>query len=270
MNELAPVPNSNFPENQPPAWQWLLVAGIGLLAICGVFSFVAGGVLTVSSWYEGQQAESTETAAAATAVVTEKYTALETASRWPLIIFDPFNDNTHDWIIGPIDDEYAQIEVTLAGRYVWNTTAKQGLVWRVWPGADIVRDFYLGVDVQNLGSNDDAQYGLIFHNDDQSYYYFEVRDTGYGRVLLWDATNWTELIPSTYSEALRAGDVNRLEMVAENSRLLFFINGQFLAETWGRTPSQGQCGVAIGLSGAGEQSQIAFDNFELRGVTIQP
>ena len=162
MEEPQPVPEFNPEDNQPSRRQWILIAVVGLIAVCGLLLFFSGGALTAYSWYNEQQAEIRETAAAATAVVVERNQAMQTASEWPVLLFDSFDDNRNNWIEGGIDDQYASIQVTIDGVYQWETSAKQGFHWRVWPESDLVSDFYLAVDAQNVGDNIDAQYGLIF------------------------------------------------------------------------------------------------------------
>jgi hypothetical protein len=153
----------------------------------------------------------------------------------------------------------------LNGIYRWDATAKQGFHWRVWPKSDVVSDFYLAVDAQNIGDNEEAQYGVIFREDDDSYFYWEIRDTQYHRFFSY-VNGWIELIPSTFTDAIRPGETNHLVVVSENDVFKFWINDQFVGQANGRMPSKGQAGVAIGLSNEGEESVIIFDNFELRAL----
>jgi len=75
---------------------------------------------------------------------------------------------------------------------------------------------------------------------------------------------WIELFPSTYSAAIISGEKNGLEVIALDDRYSFLINGQIVAEAAINSLAEGYSGVAIGLSSAGEESTIVFDNFELR------
>jgi hypothetical protein len=268
MEEPQPVPEFNPEENQPSRQQWILIAVVGLIAVCGLLLFLSGGALTAYSWYSERQVEIIETAAAATAVVVERNQAMKTASEWPVLLFDTFDDNRNDWIDGEIDDQYATIQVTVNGVYQWETSAKQGFHWRVWPESDLVSDFYLAVDAQNIGDNVDAQYGLIFRENNDSYFYWEVSDTQYFRLFSYQ-DDWIELIPSTFSEAILPGAQNHLVVVSENDIFKLWINDQYVGQTSGSIPSNGQAGIAVGSSYEGEESVIIFDNFELRALSSE-
>jgi hypothetical protein len=240
-----------------------LIGVVGVVTVCGILLVLSGGAITAYSWYNERQVEAAATEAAATAVVIARNQSMYTASEWPLLFLDTFDDNTNQWIDGPIDDEYTEMEITVDGVYRWEARAKQGFHWRVWPDSDFVTDFYLAVDAQNIGDNINAQYGLIFRENDDSYYYWEIIDTQYYRFFSYN-NGWNELIPSTYSEAILPGELNHLVVVSENDQFEFWINDQFVGQASGSFPSNGQVGVAIGLSYDGENCTIIFDNFELR------
>jgi hypothetical protein len=261
--EITPT---NWDDNQPDYRQWVFVIGIGIVFLCGLAAFIFFGFQTFNRWTVAQNENATQVAATSTAEVATRVRAIQEASRWPTLTFDPFTENVNEWMDGEIDDEYATMSLSVNGRYVWNASAKQGFIWRVWPRSDVVSDFYLAVDAQNLSDNLDAQYGLIFRNNDGAYYYLEVRDTQYFEVYSYINNEWNELITSTYTEAIRPGAVNRLEIAAKDDVFYFLINNQFVGETIGSLPSRGQVGVAIGMSNAGEEATIAFDNFELRAL----
>ena len=246
MENYQPISEFDPQSNQPSKRQWILIATVGFIAICGLLLFISGGALTAYSWYSEQQSEAAETAAAATAVVVERDQAMKAASEWPLVLFEPFDDNTNEWIDGEIDDEYASIQITIDGDYMWEATAKQGFHWRVWPQSDFTTDFFLAVDV--------------------AYFYWEIADTQHYRLFSYQ-NEWIELIPSTYTDAIQPGVMNHLVVVSENDEFKFWINDQFVGQASGSFPSKGQVGVAVGLSYEDEESIIIFDNFELRALS---
>jgi len=268
MEEFHPPPEFDPDSNQPTTLQWVLIGIVGFVALCGLLLFVSGTGFTIYSWGTRQQAQTEETAVAATAVVVTRDQTMISASEWPVVLYDTFDDNQNDWIDGEIDDEYSTIQVTIDGVYKWEVTAKQGFAWRVWPESDMTSDFYLAVDAQNLGDNTEAQYGLIFRENDDAYFYWEIIDTQYFRFFSYQ-NDWIELIPSTFTDAIYPGAINHLEVVAENDEFQFWINDQFVGQASGSVPSQGQAGVAVGLSYEGEESTIIFDNFELRALSTE-
>jgi hypothetical protein len=268
MGEQKTVSELDTQANQPSSQQWILIAVVALMTACGIILFLSGSALTAYSWVNERQAEAEATTAAATAVVVDREQDKKAASEWPLLLFDTFNDNQNGWIDGEIDDEYSDIQVAINGVYRWTATAKKGFHWRVWPESDLVSDFYLSVDVQNLGENHDAQYGLIFRENEDAYFYWEITDNQQYRVFSYQ-NDWIELIPETYAAAIQPGEVNHLVVLSENDEFRLWINDQFVGQFTSSFPSNGQAGIAIGLSYEGEQSVIIFDNFELRGFAIE-
>ncbi len=266
MEEIEPTPEFDPESNQPSTLQWVVIGIIGFVALCGFLLFVSGIGFTIFSFSKREQAQAEETAIAATEVVVNREQAKNAASEWPIVLFDTFDDNQSEWIDGEIDDEYSTIQVTINGVYKWEATAKQGFAWRVWPESDLTTDFYLAVDAQNLGNNIEAQYGLIFRENDGDYFYWEIIDTQNFRFFFYQ-NEWVELIPSTYTEAIQPGEINHLVVLSENDEFQFWINDQYVGQASGSVPSSGKAGVAIGLSYNGEESTIVFDNFELRALT---
>ncbi len=268
MNKIQDPINEqpSYESNQPSTRQWILIAAIGLIALIGVITFVGGGYFTATRLLTERNSRLTATAAAATAIVVAEEQAIRSAAKWPLLLLEPFNNNDNEWIDEDIDDEYAEISVTINGVYKWVSRAKQGFVWWVWPTSDPVGDFYLAVEAQNQSDLRDAQYGLIFHFNEETegYNYFEVRDSQYFSVWNYDLNGWTELIPFTLSSAIKPGKNNFLEVIAQDDAYYFLINNEVVAETSIDSPAVGYVGVAIGLSNEGEESTIVFDNFELR------
>jgi len=258
--------STDWDSNQPDIRQWGLTIGVGIVFLCGLAAFFFFGFQTYNRWADVQKESATQVAATSTAEATERFLVIQETSRWPQLIFDPFTENVNEWMDGVVDDDYATMLLSINGRYVWDATAKQGFIWRVWPRSDVVSDFYLAVDAQNLSDNLDAQYGLIFRNNDGSYIFLEVRDTQYFEVYSFANNEWTQLVTSTFTEAIHPGGVNRLEIATKDDLFYILINNQFVAETTGSYASQGQVGVAIGMSEVGEQAIIAFDNFELRAL----
>ena len=260
------IEQPDYSSNQPTSRQWILIIGIGLFALCGIITFMAGGVYSLNSMLSARSERATATSAAATAVVVAREQAIRSAAKWHLLLLEPFNNNDNEWIVGEINEEYAKIDVTINGTYRWEITSKQGFVWWVYPTSDMVEDFYLAVDVINPSSHRDAPNGLIFRisEDADFYYYFEVRDTQLFSDWANEQGNWTDIVPYTESTAIRPSENNRLEIIAQGDEYFFFINDELVAEKTILAPDKGYSGLAVGLSYEDEQSTIIFDNFELR------
>jgi len=261
-----PRQSIDYESNQPSTGQWILIAVIGFLALAGLITFVAGGYLTATSFVENRNQRVTEVAVTATAIAAEELRIIESASQWPLQLFETFDNNDNQWLDGPIDDEYATIELTVDGDYTWDIRSKQGFIWWIYPASEIVSDFYLAVDAVNRSSNRDAPHGLVFHLDEDRrvYYYFEIRETQLFSFWSNAGGAWEEIIEYTTSVAIRPGQLNRLEVVALENHFYFLINGELVADIQLPSATEGYAGVAAGLSYENQESIIVFDNFELR------
>jgi hypothetical protein len=264
-DDVQNTPEFNPGNNQPTTIQWIIIAVVGLGALCGIALFLSGSVFTIFALFEQEQFQANQVITTPTMMVDQNQLDYQAAANWPLLMLDAFNDNQNEWIDGEIDDAYAQIFVSIDGVYTWNVVdSKQGFTWRVWPAVDSLTDFYLAVDAQNRSDNADAQYGLIFRNQEDDYYYFEVRDAQHFRFFLYEAEQWKELLPYTYTDAIIPGGINRLAVVSQANRFTLWINDQYVGEAYGSSPAEGQVGVIIGHTAEGEESFIAFDNFEVR------
>jgi len=249
---------------RPSSLPWAWIAGIAILILCSLASFISFAYRYYNNWKEEPSLPTTQPIPTITVDTREQMQIFEETRQWPLLMLDTFDSNSFEWMEGKIDDEYTFMTLTLDGRYVWDATAKQGFIWRVWPRSDDVGDFYLAVDAHNTSDNLDAQYGLIFHINDDSYSLLEVNDSGYFQVFTFANETWHELQPISFSEVIQTNGVNRLEIAVKSTAVNIMINGQFVGEATLTTPAEGQVGLVIGLSNEGDRTTIEFDNFEVR------
>ena len=192
---------------------------------------------------------------------------IASSDEWPIAFADAFDADEDNWPVEPFDNEYVSGDQEISlGRYRWGVTAKQSSVWRVWPDADAVSDFYMSVEGQRASGADNAQYGLIFRLDeDNNFYLFEIRENpAEFAFYVYYQDEWVALIDYTASAAIRRGVSNRVAISASGSDFAFFINDQFVAQAGDDRLLEGQVGLLVELSAAGDQATFEFDNFELR------
>lgn len=192
---------------------------------------------------------------------------LETARQMPLVLFDPFDDDSGLWETGEqVDDLGKSWWNITAGRYEWRVEAATGLVWWVSPDMESISDFYLSVTAQKLDGANTALFGLAFRIFDFKHYYvFQINEHQLYSVFAYDyEEGWIELIPWIESQAIYPDQPNHLEIVANGSQFIFFINRQFINQVSDERFSSGTTGLLTGLDNAGEQALWAFDDFELR------
>jgi hypothetical protein len=260
-----PVPSAPSPEadRTRSIATLIIILATGLCVLCGFATFFGSFLIPqLAPSEEDSSAYVMPTEMAAKVEAAKE--SIATAADWPLLIDETFDDNSLGWHEGQIEDEYASMILTIDGQYTWQVTALQGFTWRVWPTSDMLGDFYLSVDVKEDSDNPNAEYGLIFRNNDGNFFYFEVRETGEYQVLSMADDNWNTVLPMTYSEYIRPGEFNRLIVIAHQETFIFMVNGQYLGQVSAGPPDEGQPGVSIGLPSAGEQSIVVFDNFQVR------
>ncbi len=203
-------------------------------------------------------------AAITTQIVADSLAA--NARAWPIVLTDAFDENTNDWMEGTDENGYATITFAIDSEYQWTARAQQAFIWRIWPSMDDKTDFYLAVDAQQMSGPVNGQYGLIFRNSGgaNNYYFFEVRDDGYFRLLLFYQGEWHTLIDETWTSAIHAGERNRLEVVGKGAEISLWINGEYVGSALDNRLRTGNAGLAVGLSNAGEEISVIYDNFEVR------
>jgi serine/threonine-protein kinase len=285
-----------------PGWIWALVVLGGLLA-CGAVLLV-GGVLVQQSRRAAQEAAASATASArqtevaqdqatraaaeaasATAQARMQATAtaqaqiqatataearlfapLQEAADWPVVLADDYGAEGDVWSVGDYSDTLVDGSRSIdGGIYRWEAEAFDDFVWWSIPDTDEVSDLYLAVDVRLVDGVSNAQYGLVFRRgEDRDYYLLLVSDNGnYEFVGVFEGS-WTTLVDWTETSAVRSGEVNRLELVAQGAQFTFYINGEYIGEYSDDRLTQGKPALVVGLSEAGDTSVVEFDNFELR------
>jgi eukaryotic-like serine/threonine-protein kinase len=274
-------------------WIWVLVA-LGALLACGA-AFLVGGVLIQQSQRAARQAEATATAsarqtavaqdeatrtavaAAATATAEAQmqatataearlYVPLREASGWPVVLADDFSAEGDIWSVGVYSDTLVDGSRSIdGGIYRWEAEAFDDFVWWSIPDTGEVSDLYLATDAQLVDGVSNAQYGLVFRRgENKDYYLVLVSDNGYYEFIKVSGGDWTPLVDWTETAAVRSGEVNRLEIVAQGSQFTFYINGEYVGEFSDELLTSGKPALVVGLSEAGDSSVVEFDNFELR------
>ena len=191
---------------------------------------------------------------------------LEATRLWTVAFEDTFDEDSGDWPVGEDDGDLAAVDWRIsAGKYQWHANANSGFVWWALPEAPIVRNFYVAADVGQIDGPPDGEAGLVFRSDsDTSYYNFGITNEGNYSLYMHSQDGWEALIDWIPSRHLKIDGVNRLAVIAQDERLLLFINDHFLVEYVDERFLEGEVGLIIGLSYAGEEGHWEFDNFELR------
>ncbi|HSQ27807.1 MAG TPA: hypothetical protein VLM80_11845, partial [Anaerolineales bacterium] len=194
---------------------------------------------------------------------------LNLAKKWSGALLDSFDQNSYDWTSGTRTGDRADMTWSIAnGVYTWDALAKEGFVWWVYPEMDEYADFYYSGDLNIIQGPPEAEQGLVFRmkkdGEDYSYYLFEISNNQQYSVWYRDPSGWSEIVPWTESASIIEGGMNRLALIAQGSRLVFFINDQYVAEASDDRISSGKLGLCVGLDENGQTGSWQFDNLEIR------
>ena len=185
------------------------------------------------------------------------------------IVSDSFNSNVNDWRTGSRSDDYATNKWSLInGKYRWDAWAHKPFNWYVQPAIKTLSDFHLTVEVQQISGPENAAYGVVVRLvDAENFYHFAISNTQRYVFSLQYKDEWIQLIDWTTSSAIRPGEVNKIEVIAEGSYFSFLINDQFISDVYDDRLVSGKVGVSIDLYTAGDTGVFEFDNFEISTST---
>lgn len=190
----------------------------------------------------------------------------QSAQDWPEVIYDRFNKNEIDWPEGEKTGSLADIKWNFTnGRFRWEALAKDNFIWWAYPDMDILSNYYLSVEVQQLNGPENGEHGLVYHHSgDRQYYTFEINEYGQTGVFLHINDEWIALIDWKEHPSIRLGEVNKLSLIAQDSLFQFFINDEHIGTIHDERLVEGYVGLIIGLTNVDEQAVWEFDNFILR------
>lgn len=188
-------------------------------------------------------------------------------SEWHIVFGDSFDTNTDQWEIGTDDDpNNATVNRQIVdGKYHWEMRANRdyATITSGWGKTDA--DFYLAADLHQLSGPAACYYGLTFRQSENSAYHFMLGDNDQKfTVFAYDQNGARPLIAATESTAIRAGDTNRLAIMAEGSHYRFFINDQPVGEVDDDQLDAGHATLLVQQCKAGDTAAFEFDNVEVR------
>ena len=188
-------------------------------------------------------------------------------SEWPLVLYDSFDSNRNAWPTDEYDDESgARSRLLDNGKYRWDVTAKESVLWQSIPDVESVSDFHLTVDVVQTTGPENSDYGvqLRLSEDGSSFYLFAIGDNRNFAFFLWQNGEWNYLMGWTETPAIKPGEVNKLTVSAQGPHFTLFINDVFVGEIEDGQLSKGKVGLWVEIRNVGDQAIIEFDDFELR------
>lgn len=109
-----------------------------------------------------------------------------------------------------------------------------------------------------------GSYGLIFHYQDVSnFYYFMVDDSGHFQIGKRLAGDWVELIDWTPTDSILAGEFNRLGITTDGDEITAFINGELAGTVTDESFASGGAGLIAQSATDQAEMHAEFDVFYL-------
>jgi cell wall-associated NlpC family hydrolase len=214
---------------------------------------------------QAQAAARPEARATATMEACIHHTSVAPAG-WSVVLCDTFTTNENDWFTGEYEGDLVMGEKLITnGKYRWDATAHEDVVW--WSVPDIILDddFYLTVEARRVSGVESGQYGLVFRrSDSDNYALFKIEDGQYFKFSLQYGGEWHTVIDWTETSAVLPGKVNRLTVIAEGTHYTFYVNDQYVGEAEDDRLSQGKAGMVIELIHTDDTAVFEFDNLEIR------
>jgi hypothetical protein len=144
-----------------------------------------------------------------------------------------------------------------------------------WGGREVYpqqtfSDFAAEVQVRFETDVESVRGGLVWrYQDEPSYYYFNIRNTGRYALLKYLDGEWQTLIPATYSPHINTGiATNNLEVVAADDLISLYVNDQHLADFTDSSFSEGKIGLlAEVLAESPLTTRVFFDNLRVTTAT---
>jgi len=188
------------------------------------------------------------------------------AEAWPLVLFDGFTTNEHNWLVGNQAGEYFAIlnRAIGDGRYRWEAqTRLPSSIAPAWLMGYPVSDFHLSVHCKHIrGSRAGSSFGVIFRiQDNQNCYCLRIADTQFFAISITKDGQWQTLLEWQRTDAIKPNGVNQVEVLAQETHFAFLINGQIVSEIDDTHFIRGLVGLAIEGYTPGED--IAFDFLDI-------
>lgn len=195
----------------------------------------------------------------------------ESFSNWPLVMVADFEGiNKADWPVGTYPIAGGEMRLSREdGLYHFSLEAPQDLIISVSPQeVNMYRDMAVGATIEQVSTDTNSEYGLVFRKSDERMYYFTVRELpeksgGECRLRVHtEEGGWKILRDWKFVHDLKVGESNVLIVVARGSEIICAVNDDliFVARD-DSDPRTGEVGVAAGLFEGGGEISLEVDLF---------
>lgn len=201
---------------------------------------------------------------------------LTEAHKWPILFVDNFEDERNGWSKPSERSTQYTNTLEISDGYIWNVgaTSEQSLLIQIPNRAVNERDLYLSVECTRIKGNG-SPWGIVLRagangehtfrimDTDQTYFFYTLRqNSDQGRYdpmgQIWPKSN-----------LIRTGSKNRISVVAQGHRLIFFINDMYvdqfvIEDEIDRGLSTGKMGLFVAVGPGDKDAIYKFEHFEAR------
>jgi hypothetical protein len=185
-------------------------------------------------------------------------------SNWQQVMHDDFSANENYWQNGVDNNDYANATTRISeGKYKWDIKANQGVIYERGSIKNVTpEDFYVSVNVLNLGSAPDAEYGIEFRIKEHQTLFFAIQASGRVKVHVRDSkSDWQPLLFNGHTDNLRIFGPDQLEILRQDGRYSFCVNQELIGEVEDSVYAAGEFGLAAELENEGDKALLEFDDF---------
>lgn len=191
-------------------------------------------------------------------------------ANYPFI--ETFDNNKKAWATGKSDSElYAGTKSVENGAYIWDITGVKEtfITWENYKSQKALGDFDVSVDGM-LKAGDPANYcyGFMFREAPEGFehgaYVFDVCESGSFETSYYNkADGWQQISGWQTSDAIKAGDWNRIEISARGSHFVFTVNDVQIFAMDDSRQATGYLSVMLDVLDK-SPGTVWFDNFGLQ------
>ncbi len=194
---------------------------------------------------------------------------LKLANEWPLVVYEPFDENLRGWSTGG-NGTYSWGERRIVdGRYRWDLTAVESFIWYTAPISVPFDDFFASVTVDKVDRIAGDTSIVFRYVDGDNYYEFGLcDDVTQFRVYIENAGSRSSLVDCTPHRAINSAESNRIAVLAQSDRYLLFINDHYVTTLNDETHSRGSVGVGLDMD-EGQANVFEFDDMVVRSADIE-
>jgi len=179
-----------------------------------------------------------------------------------------FDETSSHWFVGPYDRQYGDATAAIKdGVYVWNIVTPKDYTY----GTDFyrgsgIKDFDVYMDAKFVGASapGTACSGFVFRKSSMGWeggaYVFRLCNDSHYAIHYYENEKWEAIQASTYHDAIRSKDWNRIGIGARSDHFTFTINNVMVFEVSDGRRKSGSLGIYVQIPD-NEPTILWFDNF---------